>query len=258
VSDSTDAEFGTMAAWTADAVDALGHRHALPAACRGSGTPAALTWLLERLHVTSDEPLLDVGAGVGGPAAFARDTVGAIPLAVEPMHDANEASRRLFGLDSITASAEHLPVCSGRFRHAWALGVLSTADDPGAALREAARVLGPDGRLGLLVYLRSARHLADEPTGTHFLAEDQLADDLAAAGLDVVDHVPMASVDDAPRGWDDRATAVAEWIEAHHGGEDAWGKAQESETSIGRLLRDHLVVAHLLVARRQHAERTTR
>ena len=52
------------------------------------------------------------------------------------------------------------------------------------------------------------------------------------------------------RGWADRATAVAEWIEAHHGGEDAWAKAHESETSIGRLLRDQLVVAHLLVARR--------
>jgi SAM-dependent methyltransferase len=249
VSDSTDAEFATMATWTADAVDALGTDHALPAACRGSGSPAGLSWLLERLGVASDQPLLDVGAGVGGPAAFARATVGAVPLAVEPMHDANEAGRRLFGLDSLTGSAEHLPIRSGSVRHAWALGVLSTADDPRAALREAARVLGPDGRLGLLVYLRAARHLDDEPSGTHFLAEDQLAEHLGAAGFDVADHIPLAGVDDPPSEWTDRATAAEVWIEEHHRDEDAWAEAHESETAIGRLLRDQLVIAQLLVVR---------
>ena len=35
-------EFDTVASWTADAVQELGQDHALPAACRGSGSPAAL------------------------------------------------------------------------------------------------------------------------------------------------------------------------------------------------------------------------
>ena len=113
-------------------------------------------------------------------------------------------------------------------------------------------MLVPDGRLGLLVYLRAARHLDDEPSGTHFLAEDQLAEHLGAAGFDVVDHIPLASVDDPPSGWADRATATDAWIEEHHRDEDAWAEAHESETAIGRLLRDQLVIAQLLVARPTH------
>ena len=155
------------------------------------------------------------------------------------MHDANEASRRLFGLDSLTASAEHLPIRSGSVRHAWALGVLSTADDPRAALREAARVLEPDGRLGLLVYLRAARHLDDEPT-RHALPGRGPAGGCTSppSGSTSWTTIPMASVDDPPPGWTDRATAADEWIEEHHRDEDAWVKAHESETAIGRLLRD--------------------
>ena len=42
-------EFGTMAAWTRQAVSDLGPDHAMPAACRGSGRPSGLDWLLTRL-----------------------------------------------------------------------------------------------------------------------------------------------------------------------------------------------------------------
>jgi hypothetical protein len=38
------AEFDDVAGWTADAVEQLGRRHAIPAACRGSASPAALAW----------------------------------------------------------------------------------------------------------------------------------------------------------------------------------------------------------------------
>ncbi|TCN41840.1 methyltransferase family protein [Kribbella orskensis] len=41
------AEFDDVAGWTADAVEELGVRYAIPAACRGSASPAALAWLAE-------------------------------------------------------------------------------------------------------------------------------------------------------------------------------------------------------------------
>ena len=63
-----------MAAWTADAVEELGADYALPAACRGSGSPAALEWLADRMRLAPGMRLLDSGAGVGGPARLVQET----------------------------------------------------------------------------------------------------------------------------------------------------------------------------------------
>lgn len=65
------AEFDDVAGWTADAVEQLGERHAIPATCRGSASPAALAWLAEACDLSAGTRLLDVGAGAGGPAAWA-------------------------------------------------------------------------------------------------------------------------------------------------------------------------------------------
>ena len=59
------AEFDVMAEWTAQAVLDLGADHAVPAGCRGSGSPAELTWLGEACGLGPGTVLLDVGAGVG-------------------------------------------------------------------------------------------------------------------------------------------------------------------------------------------------
>ncbi|NEA27199.1 SAM-dependent methyltransferase, partial [Actinomadura bangladeshensis] len=57
------AEFDDVARWTAEAVELLGERHAIPAACRGSASPAALAWLGEACEFSPGATLLDVGAG---------------------------------------------------------------------------------------------------------------------------------------------------------------------------------------------------
>ena len=70
-SDPMEAEFDTVAEWTAEVATDLGPEYFVPAACRGSGQPMALDWLLAGLRAGPGDLLLDVGAGIGGPAAYA-------------------------------------------------------------------------------------------------------------------------------------------------------------------------------------------
>ncbi|PRC55913.1 SAM-dependent methyltransferase, partial [Mycobacterium sp. ITM-2017-0098] len=71
MSEEMSAEFDTVAEWTAEAARRLGDEFFLPAAGRGSGSPAALDWLIDALELQADDVLLDSGAGVGGPASYA-------------------------------------------------------------------------------------------------------------------------------------------------------------------------------------------
>ncbi len=71
-----EAEFDTVAEWTEQAVRELGRGYAIPAACRGSGSPADLAWLAERLDLRGDDRFLDAGGGLGGPAAWLHEHLG--------------------------------------------------------------------------------------------------------------------------------------------------------------------------------------
>ena len=54
-----EAEFDTVAAWTEQAIDELGRPYALPAACRGSGSPAELAWLAHGLALGGEDRFVD-------------------------------------------------------------------------------------------------------------------------------------------------------------------------------------------------------
>ena len=45
--DAQEIEFDLLAGWTEDAVGELGPEFAIPAGCRGSGSPSDLAWLAE-------------------------------------------------------------------------------------------------------------------------------------------------------------------------------------------------------------------
>src|SRR5947208_56404 len=67
-SEAMEAEFGTVAAWTEQAVRALGPEYAIPAGCRGRGSEGVLRWLADRLGVRSGARELEAllaGAGFG-------------------------------------------------------------------------------------------------------------------------------------------------------------------------------------------------
>lgn len=244
-----DAEFDTMASWVADAVAELGPEHALPAACRGSGSPEGLLWLADAMGVRRDATLLDVGAGSGGPAALLTSLRGAVTVLAEPMPDACRAARRLFGAAVLVAGGEALPVGDARVDHAWSVGVLDTVEDKAAHAAELARVVPGGATVGVLVYAAESLPADEQPEGNHLVPLAEVERVLGAAGL-VVERRALVDDFETPEEWRARAARVEEVVERDHGDEEAWQVADRQHRAMAGLLADGAVVGHLLACRR--------
>jgi len=237
-------EFDLLASWTEDAVLELGPEYAIPAGCRGSGSPSDLAWLAEAMLVGSDTRIVDVGSGVGGPAAWLADHFGAQPVCVEPMRGAAAAGGRLFGLPTVVADAEALPLRSGVFDAVECLGVLCTIPRSRrpAVLAELRRVLrypddhGNGGDLGLLVFVARGPLPGPLPEGNDFPTEDALHTLLDGAGFTVVQSMESDGLAQAPVAWQERADAVDELLARRHGDDARWQRAEEQTARISRLI----------------------
>lgn len=249
-----EAEFDTLAAWTEQAVREVGAHVAIPAACRGSGSPAELRWLADGLGLDGADRFLDAGAGLGGPAAWLRAHLGArwraAPLVTDPMPHAVAAARRLFGHPGFAARSEELPLPDGSVDAAWALGVLCTTPEKRAMLGELHRVLVPGAPLGLLVLVRTVAEVHDAPEGNTFPSHDELRADLAATGFTLTAELDAAGLPDQPPQWHDDAERVTEVIRRDHAHHPAWRQAQEQSERMGRLLGERTVVTVLVRALR--------
>jgi SAM-dependent methyltransferase len=252
VADPMDAEFDTVAEWTAQVAADLGPEYRVPAACRGSGQPAALDWLLDGLRPGPGEAMLDVGAGIGGPAAYTTARTGVRPVLAEPEPAACRAAARLFGLPVVQADATALPFATGSADLAWCLGVLCTA--PGAdvqlaMLRELRRVVRPGGRIGLLVYLAEVERLDDPPQGNHFPGSGALHALLGRAGLDAEAVADAQEMPDPPARWADRTAAVERELRRRFGATPQLAAAAEQSDRIGRLLSSGQLTSRVLLLR---------
>lgn len=241
------AEFGTVADWTADAVDELGREYAIVAGCRGSGDPALLDWLATACAIGPDTALVDVGAGAGGAAAWAAQTYGVTPVLVEPMEPACRAVRRMFGRTAVRATGETLPFRDGLFDVVWCVGVLCTVHDKSALLRELLRVLKPGGSLGMMVLVADPALHSDVPEGNEFPEADELRRLLAEAGFDLrqLTEAPSGATPDEWTRKDDR---VEELLEKRHGTEQAWLDSQEQSRKLAHLLSTRQVTTQLVHA----------
>jgi SAM-dependent methyltransferase len=231
-------EFDLLAGWTEDAVRELGPEYAIPAGCRGSGSPSDLAWLAEALLIGPETRVADVGSGVGGPAAWLADHFGPQPVCVEPMRGAAAAGRRLFGLPTVVAGAEALPLTSGAVDAVECLGVLCTIprQQRPAVMRELRRVLRPEGGLGLLVFVASGPLPGPLPEGNDFPSEEALTVLLLDAGFTVVQTMQSDGLGQAPVAWQERADAVDELLARRHGDDPRWQRAEEQTARISRLI----------------------
>jgi SAM-dependent methyltransferase len=244
------AEFDTIAQWTAQVAIDLGPSHYIPAACRGSGSPAALDWLVEHLGLEAGMTLLDCGAGVGGPAAYATERRSVRPVLVEPEAGACRAARRLFGHPVVQSDGSALPIADETFSAAWSLGVLCTLRAQTTLLAELRRVVEPHSRIGLLVLVARTTEDFEKPEGNNFPTVDSLTAMVDDVGLSVEAWQGAESLPSPSRQWVQRDEAVTEMLRARHGHTRAWRLAERQGDLIGRLLAESLVTTELLVLRR--------
>ena len=252
-SGAMDAEFDTVAEWTAEVAESLGPEYRIPAACRGSGRPSALDWLLADLAPGPGDLMIDVGAGLGGPSAYAAERTGVQPLLAEPEPDACRAAVRLFGAPVVQADATALPFADGAASHAWCLGVLCTAsglDAQLAILQEMRRVLRPQGKAGLLVFLATRDRLDNPPQGNHFPSRAQLTVMLREAGLTETATADPASLPPPPASWHKRTAAVEAELRRRCGSAPALVTALEQSGRIGELLHSGELVSQVIRLRR--------
>ena len=226
----------------------LGHDFHIPAGCRGSGSPAVLDWLIDQLNLSADETLLDCGAGVGGPAAYAAQR-GVRPVLVEPQAGGCRAARTLFGLPALQADAAALPVADDAFDAAWALGVLCTTQDQLELLGELRRAVRPPGRIGLLVLVARELSPPGEPEDSFFPTAESLSELLQRAGLRVDAWRSAAEIWEPPLRWQQQVEAVEAEMRARHDGDEAWQVAEHQTELIGQLLKESVIVPQLFSLR---------
>ena len=126
--------------------------------CQNLGAHA----MLERLAAVaaedgalgSDDALLDVGCGIGGPGRFVADRFGCSVVGIDLVPRRIEVAQRLTDLTEMgarvsyrVADATDLPFGDGAFTQVWMLDVGIHIRDKRALFGEIARVLRPDGLL---------------------------------------------------------------------------------------------------------------
>jgi SAM-dependent methyltransferase len=193
--------------------------------------------------------LLDVGAGVGGPAAWAAERFGVSPILLEPMPAACSAAADLFGLPVVLADGRRIPLRTASIDVAWCLGVLCTIEDKAALLSELHRVLVPGGSLGLLVVVAQGKQLHRPPDGNHFPGQDELDTLLGDAGFDVVEQIDRPA--EVPRSWSRRAEEVAAIVEARHRAHRAYALAARQGRRLAGLFDGGHLSMQLIHATRQ-------
>jgi dolichyl-phosphate beta-glucosyltransferase len=131
--------------------------------------------------------LVDIGGGAGGVTALLGWPPDRVAV-LEGNHALAIQARQSHGLAAVRTLVDHAPLADGAAEVVCLLDVIEHLHDPSTALREAGRVLAPDGRLVVTVpayaWLWSA---ADEQLGhLRRYTRPALAAELAASGFEPV------------------------------------------------------------------------
>ena len=249
VSEAMDAEFDTVAEWTAQVAVKLGPDFYVPAACRGSGSPAALDWLIDHMRLVPGDRLLDCGAGTGGPAAYAR----AIPLSA-PSARRTGSGRMPCGENPFRSPGDTRPGfgaadCRLEIRRRLVTGCLvyddkSTCVTAGTAPHGAVR-----GRIGLLAFVAHRAIPSNQLEDNYFPTTDGLVELVDEASLGVEQWLSTADLPAIPEVWSERVEMVDDALADRYGHTRAWRLAERQSGKIGQLLEEGTLTGELLVLR---------
>ena len=225
----SDTEFVDEAAELVRRIARLQGEDRVAAACRGSANPVALRWLAEQLDISHDAVVADLGAGLGGPAAWMRAHLGCSVVASDPSPTAAAGAHELFGLMTVQATAAATPFVSGGFGAVLLLGVLSVVDDRAAVMCEARRI----GRsVGILDYCSASAETA-HVGGSRFPTADELAAEMESAW----GRIRVTRVDEP---------SPASWVEAAERAH-AGVPRPSSEVDVVDAIESGRLVAHAMV-----------
>jgi len=126
--------------------------------------------LARRLNLSSDAKVLEIGPG---PGFFSAEIARSIPDGTLTLLDIQQemldmAKRRLnrmgvTNVDYVRADAAHMPFDSGSFDAVFLVSVLGEIPDRVQCLKEAHRILRPNGRLSV----------SEQPGDPHFVSRDE-------------------------------------------------------------------------------------
>ncbi len=195
------------------------------------------------------DSLLDCGAGVGSPVAYAVRSRSVVPVLAEPEAGACRAAKRLFGYPVVRADASALPMPDSSFDAAWSLGVLCTMPDQLALLTELRRTVRPGGPIGLLAFVIHRGIPRDELAENHFPTPDGLLELVQDSSLRVEQWLGTAELPGIPESWNQRIDTVTRELADRHEHTRAWQLAERQGSRIGRLLEDGTLTGEMLVLR---------
>jgi SAM-dependent methyltransferase len=233
-----EAEFGQYAAWIVDAIQQIGFRDPVPAACRGTGNPSLLEHLAADLTIDEGSLVLDVGVGLGGPGAWLVRERSCTLVGIDLMIEAAQGATRLFpDIHATVGSTRTLPFRDMSFDAAWALGVVEMIADKGRSFREIARVLVPGGRVVLYDFVAAGSILEATPAASRFETAEAITRKLERSGLDVLRAQAVPSISPPPDEWRAALIAVRDRIQDDHSGDRRLIIAEEERRTFNRLRR---------------------
>ena len=207
-----DLASGILAALAAAGVDtdALSAATLAPVDQLHAGGPESTRYLFDRMALTADSRLLDVGSGIGGPARLAAATYRCHVVGVDLSPDFVAAARdltarvRLAGqVEYVVASATDTGLPEASFDRASLIHVGMNLPDKPAVFAEVRRLLSPGGVFGLYEQMRvSAGALpyplpwAEDERSSFVATEEEYVAALEEAGFRITAH-------------EDRTTAVS-------------------------------------------------
>jgi MPBQ/MSBQ methyltransferase len=176
---------------TVDDLAPLDEFHAL-------GRPATIA-LAQLASVTADDHILDVGAGIGGPARFLAARFGARVTALDAtprflrIAEALTAATGLADrVQVVEGDALALPFDDGAFDLVWTQAVAQNIADKARFIGELARVVAPGGRVALFELISGPEGplefpvpWADGPDQSSVVPATELRPLLAGAGLSI-------------------------------------------------------------------------